>query len=255
MQLEHRFTVPARVDDTWAAFNDLERIAPCFPGASLTAYDGDSFEGICKVKLGPVSLHYAGAGSFIERDVEGKRAVIQAKGKDKRGNGTAAATIVAELTANGDVTDVAVTTDLSITGRPAQFGRGVIQDVSDKLLAQFAVCLETKLAGPTEVAEPATAGVSSVEAAAGPASAANVAAVSEEEAGPAVSGTAAGPTATGAAAGPTAARAAAETAPRGAAELDLGAALLPSMMKRYAPYLVGLVVAVLVLRRLLGRRR
>lgn len=149
MELSHRFTVPASVDVAWEAFNDLERITPCFPGASLTSYDGETFEGICKVKLGPVSLQYGGSGRFLERDESAYRAVIQAKGKDKRGNGTAAATITAQLTSTGEaVTDVIVSTDLNVTGRPAQFGRGVMQDVSDKLLAQFASCLETKLAEP-----------------------------------------------------------------------------------------------------------
>ena len=146
MELTHQFTVPAPIDDAWAAFNDLERIAPCFPGASLTSYDGEAFEGLVKVKLGPISLQYTGTGRFVERDEAAHRAVIEAKGKDKRGNGTAAANVTAALVRDGDdATEVTVTTDLNITGKPAQFGRGVMQDVSDKLLGQFATCLETKL--------------------------------------------------------------------------------------------------------------
>ena len=117
-----------------------------FPGAALTSYDGEAFEGLVKVKLGPISLQYTGTGRFVERDEAAHRAVIEAKGKDKRGNGTAAAGVTAQLTADGDAaTNVTVTTDLNITGKPAQFGRGVMQDVSDKLLGQFASCLETKL--------------------------------------------------------------------------------------------------------------
>ena len=146
MELSHHFTVPARVDDVWEAFNDLQRIAPCFPGAQLTSFDGDAFQGLVKVKLGPISLQYTGAGSFAERDDAAHRAVIVAKGRDKRGNGTAAATITAQLDAAGEqATDVTVTTDLKITGKPAQFGRGVMQDVSDTLLGKFTTCLETTL--------------------------------------------------------------------------------------------------------------
>src|SRR5262245_32150535 len=146
VELTHQFTVPASIDVAWAAFNDLERIAPCFPGASLTSYDGESFEGLTKVKLGPISLQYSGSGRFVERDEATHTAVIEAKGRAKRGNGTPAANVTARLTAAADdATDVTVTTDLNITGKPAQFGRGVMQDVSDKLLGQFASCLETKL--------------------------------------------------------------------------------------------------------------
>ncbi|MEJ7773534.1 MAG: SRPBCC family protein, partial [Nocardioidaceae bacterium] len=146
MELSHRFTVPVSIEAAWAAFNDLEQIAPCFPGAALTSFDGERFEGLCKVKLGPISLQYTGTGRFVERDETAKRAVIEAKGKDKRGNGTAAAAVIARLSATGDnATDVEVKTDLTITGRPAQFGRGVMQEVSDKLLTQFTACLETRL--------------------------------------------------------------------------------------------------------------
>lgn len=160
MDLTHSFTVPASIDDAWAAFNDLERIAPCFPGAALTSYDGTEFAGLVKVKLGPISMQYSGTGRFVERDEAAYRAVIEAKGKDKRGNGTAAASVTAQLVATvGGATEVKVVTTLNITGKPAQFGRGVMQDVSDKLLGQFAACLETKLgaerpAPPTPTAEP-----------------------------------------------------------------------------------------------------
>ncbi len=132
MRLEHKFVVPAPIEQAWAAFNDLERVVPCFPGATLTSYDGDEFEGSCKVKLGPVSLQYTGNGSFVERDPANHHAVIEAKGKDRRGNGTATARVTAHLTASGPAsTEVSVDTDLTVTGRPAQFGRGLIQDVSD----------------------------------------------------------------------------------------------------------------------------
>jgi len=160
VELEHNFTVPASVQETWAAFNDPERVAPCFPGATLVSVDGDQFTGSAKIKLGPIALQYNGIGTYVERDESAHRAVIEAKGKDKRGNGTANATVTAQLTADGEGTAVHVTTDLAVTGKPAQFGRGVMQDVSDKLLGQFVACLQTTLGAPeaTEVsAAPDTA--------------------------------------------------------------------------------------------------
>jgi carbon monoxide dehydrogenase subunit G len=224
VELTHGFTVPASVDDAWAAFNDLERIAPCFPGASLTSYDGESFEGLVKVKLGPISLQYAGAGRFAERDEAAHRAVIEAKGKDKRGNGTAAATITASLTSAGDAgTDVTVTTDLTITGKPAQFGRGVMQDVSDKLLGQFASCLETKL-GESATAAP---GGTDEEGSAEPSASAEAAKH----------------------------RAASAAEPEPVAALDVGAAVVPVLLKRYAPQIVGTIVGLWLLRKIFRRRR
>ena len=145
MDLTHRFVVPASLETTWAAFNDLERVAPCFPGATITSVEGDDFAGSVKVKLGPIAMLYNGSGTFVERDEANHRAVIRAKGKDKRGNGTAGVNVVARMMADGAGTAVEVTSDLSITGKPAQFGRGVIQDVSDKLLNQFVECIAAHL--------------------------------------------------------------------------------------------------------------
>jgi carbon monoxide dehydrogenase subunit G len=152
MELEHSFTVPASVGETWAAFNDPEKLVPCFPGATLISVDGDTLTGSAKIKVGPIALQYNGVGTYLERDEGSYRVVIEAKGKDKRGNGTANATVTAQLRANGEGTAVDVTTDLAVTGKPAQFGRGVMQDVSDKLLAQFLACLQTRLGAP-EAAE------------------------------------------------------------------------------------------------------
>ena len=154
MELEHQFTVPASVEVTWAAFNDPGRVAPCFPGATLTSVDGDEFTGSAKIKLGPIALQYNGTGRYVERDESAHRAVIEAKGKDKRGNGTANATVTAQLSADGDSTSVHVTTDLAVTGKPAQFGRGVMQDVSDKLLGQFVTCLQSTLGEAAPVSAP-----------------------------------------------------------------------------------------------------
>jgi carbon monoxide dehydrogenase subunit G len=147
MQLEHRFTVPAGLEETWVHFNDIEGVAGCFPGATVTEADAESFTGTVKVKLGPIALVYNGAGTFVEKDEAAHRLVIDAKGKDKRGNGTAGAMVTAVMTeAGAGSTEVLVTTDLSITGKAAQFGRGnVIKDVSDKLLGQFVACLEQQL--------------------------------------------------------------------------------------------------------------
>jgi carbon monoxide dehydrogenase subunit G len=154
MDLTHQFTVPTSVDETWAHFNDIASVAECFPGATVTSVEGDTFSGSVKVKLGPISLVYNGSGTFVEKDESAHRFVVEAKGKDKRGNGTAGATVTLTMTPAGSATDVEVVTDLSITGKPAQFGRGVMQDVSDKLLGQFVQCLEQRLAGPSEPVVP-----------------------------------------------------------------------------------------------------
>ena len=158
MELTHDFTVPATVDDAWATFMDLERVGSCFPGATVTSVDESGFAGTVKVKLGPIALQYAGTGQFLERDDAAHRAVIEAKGKDKRGNGTAGATVTVQLAPSGEGTRIDVTTDLSITGKPAQFGRGVMQDVSDKLLQQFVQCIEGQFAAPEPEPEAADAG-------------------------------------------------------------------------------------------------
>ncbi|GAA1532248.1 SRPBCC family protein [Nocardioides humi] len=161
MDLSHSFTVPTPVDAAWAHFQDIGALAECFPGAQVTAVGEDedgapTFEGTCKVKLGPIALVYAGSGKFVERDEAGRRFVVDAKGRDKRGNGTAGAKVTVTMTASsgdgGDATQVEVLTDLAITGKPAQFGRGVMQDVSDKLLGQFVSCLEQRLASEAPAA-------------------------------------------------------------------------------------------------------
>ena len=167
MQLEHHVSVPAPIDVVWGALLDPERVAPCMPGATLTGVDGDSFTGTMKVKLGPVVLLYKGTGTFTERDEQARRAVLKAAAKDSRGNGTVNATVTISLTQEGDKTSGTVATDLSITGRPAQFGRGMIADVGGKILEQFAACLSDKLAGPAAApvaeAEPATVPESETE--------------------------------------------------------------------------------------------
>ena len=271
MELSHRFTVPVSVDAAWAAFNDLEQIAPCFPGAALTSFDGERFEGLCKVKLGPISLQYTGTGRFVERDEKEKRAVIEAKGKDKRGNGTAAAAVTAQLTAMGDnATDVEVKTDLTITGRPAQFGRGVMQEVSDKLLAQFTACLETRLGSggadePATVSSTASTPPSAAEVAAASADAevdrdtpiaAEAARAARSSSQPAEPTTAKSGSATSARPQPTAAATPWPAGPPRAAEseLDLGATVVGVLLRRYAAQAAGAIVVLWVLKKMLSRR-
>ncbi|WP_405065756.1 SRPBCC family protein [Kribbella sp. NBC_01510] len=275
MRLEHKFVVPAPIEQTWAAFNDLERVVPCFPGATLTSYDGNEFTGSVKVKLGPISLQYTGNGAFAERDPADHHAVIEAKGKDRRGNGTAIAKVTTYLTASGPTsTEVTVATDLTITGRPAQFGRGLIQEVSNKLLDDFIACLVTKLEAPVEAA-PSTGLAASVAAApaaeptspaaqAGPAPSADAATSPEgtTSAGGAVSvggaASAAGATSPDRPPSPadtsTASRTSTEPETETVAEvsLNLGTTLLPVLARRARPYIIGAIVA-LILRRLLRR--
>ncbi|UQX90231.1 SRPBCC domain-containing protein [Jatrophihabitans telluris] len=150
MQLEHAFTVPVPPAEAWTALMDIERVAGCMPGAVLESVDGDEFTGSVKVRLGPIGLTYKGKASFTEKDERGRRAVIVAQGRDARGNGTASATVTATLLdQDGGGTRVTVATDLNITGKPAQFGRGVMADVGNKLIGQFADCLADKLgSGP-----------------------------------------------------------------------------------------------------------
>jgi carbon monoxide dehydrogenase subunit G len=176
VQLENSFTVPVPVDEAWRVLLDIERIAPCMPGAALDSVNGDEFTGRVKVKLGPINLTYQGKAAFVEKDEAAHRAVIDARGKDQRGNGTAAAVITAKLAAEGSSTRVDVLTDLNITGRPAQFGRGVMTDVGNKLLSQFADKLAAQLgegstpapapSAPAKAAATATGAVEEIAASA-----------------------------------------------------------------------------------------
>ncbi len=155
MDMEHSFTVAAPIAEVWSAFLEPARVAPCFPGATLTSSDEKSFTGTVKVKLGPIAMLYKGAGEFVDTDEATHTATIDAKGKDSRGNGQANAKVTAVLTAAGaGSTDVVVKTDLSITGKPAQMGRGLIVEVGGKIIGQFADCLSQRLAADADSAEP-----------------------------------------------------------------------------------------------------
>ncbi len=157
MELEHSFTVPVPEDQAWDVLLDVERVAPCMPGATLDSVAGDEIKGKIKVKLGPVSMTYAGTARFTERDRDAGVVTLEASGKETRGAGTASATVRSELHGEGDQTEVTVHTSLNVTGRPAQFGRGVMADVSAKLIGIFANNLADMLAtgNGSAAAEPA----------------------------------------------------------------------------------------------------
>jgi uncharacterized protein len=148
VKLENTFTVPVVADVAWRVLLDVERIAPCMPGATLTGKDGDDFTGTVKVKVGPVSLTYGGKATFASLDETNRVAVIEATGKETRGSGTAKAVITARMKETDGSTQVDVETDLTITGKPAQFGRGVMAEISGKLITQFADCLADTIAAP-----------------------------------------------------------------------------------------------------------
>ena len=158
MKLENNFTIDAPVEKAWEALNSPETVAPCFPGATLTEYEGDAFSGTVKVKLGPIAMTYKGKGTYVTRDEDAHRVVIDAKGRDSRGNGTANALVLASRAAYGPYrTAVSMVTDMTITGKPAQFGRGVISDVADKIIEQFSACVARKLAADPAAPTPAAA--------------------------------------------------------------------------------------------------
>lgn len=143
MELQNSFTVPADIDTAWQTLLDVEAIAPCMPGATLESVDGDEFTGNVKVKLGPVSMTYGGQARFVSKDPSTHTAVIEGTGKETKGTGTAKANVTTTMVAEApDRTRVDVVTDLMITGKAAQFGRGVMQDVAGKLVTQFATNLE-----------------------------------------------------------------------------------------------------------------
>src|SRR5206468_8135458 len=153
MELTNEFRVPVPKQDAWALLTDVERIAPCMPGAELQEVEGEEYRGVVKVKVGPITAQYKGKATFLERDETGGKAVLRAEGRDTRGQGNANATITATLVPDGDGTKVTVATDLAVTGKVAQFGRGVLADVSSKLMGQFVDCLETNVLSST-AAEP-----------------------------------------------------------------------------------------------------
>lgn len=246
-KLLNEFTVHRPIDQTWAVLTDVERIAPCLPGAQLEEIEGDIYRGVVKVKLGAISTAFKGQATFVERDDDNHRAVLHGAGRDTTGKGNADATITAQLeSVTADTTKCVVETDLHITGKVAQFGRGIMGDVSKKLMAQFAQNLNTMLdesgddAAPAETAEtPADSGEAATDTVA-----------------------AAGAAATGAAAASTAGSNGSATADiptvrkiDGPANdpIELSDVAGSAILKRLLPVVGGLIVVLLVLRRL--RRR
>jgi uncharacterized protein len=230
MKLENEFTVPAPIEHAWEVLLDVERVAPCLPGAAIERSEGDEHAGTMTIRIGPITTRYAGTVRIEEADAAGRRAVMRAQARDSRGQGTAAATITSSMEAVEGGTRVRVETDMRVTGPAAQFGRGVMQDVSAKLMGRFADCLAEQMAGgPPEdaaVAAPPDEGARVV----GPRSPA-----ASPPPGPAGDS----------------AEAAAQPVPRPTEEvLDLGEASRAAVAKRAVP-----VVGVALLLLLLWRRR
>lgn len=171
MDLNHSFSVNVPVDDAWRILTDVERIAPCLPGAKLEDISGDTYSGFVKVKVGPIQAQFKGQASFVERDDAAHKAVLKGEGRDTTGKGNASALITAQLTAESPTsTKVTVDTDLNITGKVAQFGRGAMADISNKLLDQFVENLNQLIAasnapaGSDQAATPTPSSSDDVEA-------------------------------------------------------------------------------------------
>ena len=147
MKLENEFRVSVPIDRAWEVLTDIPLITPCRPGATLTDHDADEYKGKIKIKVGPVTADYSGSAVFVQRDEAARHVEISASGRDSRGSGNASATITADMTADGDGTKVSISTDLKISGKVAQFGKGMIAEVSTKLIDQFVDCIEQELLG------------------------------------------------------------------------------------------------------------
>jgi carbon monoxide dehydrogenase subunit G len=268
VKIDYEFTVGVPVDQAWSRMLDLEKIAPCLPGAAIQEeVDDGEYEGTMKVEIGPITVSYKGTVKFEETDETAHRAVLQATGREARGQGTASATIVSTLHDEGDgSTRVNVETDMMLTGRVAQFGRGLAQDVAKRMLDDFAVCLEREISGGG-AAEPAPETGTATGAAA-----ADDAADAGGTAGGKDPAAAAGATVEGAIVAGSGPSDAAASAPTGPAQqptlqeisrreppeepepLDLDAAGRGAIPKRLPPVLAG-IGALLVLLWLLRRNR
>ena len=246
-QLVNEFTVNRPIAEAWAVITDVERIAPCLPGAQLQEIEGDIYRGVVKIKLGSITPQFKGQATFVDRDDDAHRAVLKAEGRDTGGRGNAAA----EITAEGESlsptsTRVVVTTDLQITGKVAQFGRGIIGDVSKKLMAQFASNLNTMLD------EQGTDGGAADASTAAPA-ATEVASESAGEAESTSPNGPAAPSATDATAGEHTPRAGTPRVRKiegpATEPVDLAGVAGPALLKRLVPLLAAVALLVLVLRR------
>jgi len=170
MDLQNSFVVPSDIDTAWKTLQDVEGLAPCMPGATLTSHDGDDFTGSVKVKLGPVTMVYAGQARFVSKDEETRTVVIEGAGKESKGTGTAKGVVTAVLVQEApDRTRVDVNTEITITGKAAQFGRGVMQDVAARIIDQFSANLAAMMGAPAPVAAEAAVGAGAVTTAPAPA--------------------------------------------------------------------------------------
>jgi carbon monoxide dehydrogenase subunit G len=279
MEMDHSFTVPVSPDRAWDVLLDVERIAPCMPGATVEEFDGEVVTGRIKVKVGPVSLTYRGTAKFTERDSDAKNIVLEASGKETRGAGTASATVQASLESesSGEATKVSMHTTMNVTGRPAQFGRGVIVEVGGKLVEQFAQNLRQQIVGNgtasadapadagtgaagTETAEAAagTAGTQTAAAGTAPAGTATGTATVGDGGGGEADASAGQPSATAddqtrnsapPVTAPVASTAPAPPAAAAADSINLVRLVGPSILKRVIPVAAGLAALAL-----LGRR-
>ncbi len=237
MELENRFEVPVGIDQAWPHLLDMDKVAACFPGATLSSSDGDEYTGTVKVKLGPIQLTYQGTARIVSADEAAHTATIEASGSAPRSGSTAAMTVVATATPAGDDrTAVEMKTELNITGRPAQFGRGVMVEVGNKILGKFAECLSSKLAAAAGGEDDGAAAASTDTAGSGGAALAEPEHQHDAAA-------AAGPSSNGGAAGPstyTRAPSAPESEP-----IDLLESARGSIIKRLAPVVAAVVVVLL----------
>ncbi len=229
MDFTNEFRVSLPIEPAWDLLNDVERIAPCMPGAQLTGADGDQYHGTVKIKVGPVTALYQGTATVRSRDAGTHTMVMHARGRDSRGQGNADAQVSAHLTPDGDGTLVAVATHLSVTGKVAQFGKGVIEDVSKKLMSQFASCIESKLAEQGEFAPTAQPVATALESAP----------PAPELAGPTQASASQSPTSAPAPTPSSPARVTESTPP-----LDLMSVARGAILKRLIPVVVVVLIAI-----------
>ena len=251
MEMDHSFTVPVPPDRAWDVLLDVERIAPCMPGATVEEFDGEVVTGRIKVKVGPVSLTYRGTAKFTERDSDAKVIVLEASGKETRGAGTASATVRASLEpeSSGAATKVSMHTTMNVTGRPAQFGRGVMVEVGGKLVEKFADNLAQQITSEgASAADGGTAGGGAAAAGAGT----DGASTGQAASATAVTEPGSAEPATDVPVGKTAY---APPAQDDEDSINLVRLVGPAILKRVVPVVVAAAVLALVSRQLLRRRR
>ncbi len=261
MEMDHSFTVPVPPEQAWDVLLDVERIAPCMPGATVDEFDGEVVTGRIKVKVGPVSLTYRGTAKFTERDPEAKVIVLEASGKETRGAGTASATVRATLEpeSDGQATKASMHTTMNVTGRPAQFGRGVMAEVGGKLVEQFSRNLAQLISGDGAAAPGGAApGGAAPASAAGGSDAGGSASAGNGGPSTGQATATAEPVATGSGSAgpetvvPVTPAAAAPPAAQPEDSINLIKLVGPALLKRVVPVMIGLIVLTLLGRRLFG---